>query len=494
MASTDLVEKYTNNNYFTRAEICKDLNTSLIDQIWRENLLYRREKSVNLPIYDNAKFPFTLTQTQKVIALYGELSDRLNSCINAFQRLSEGSIAKYTLTHDMIKVALKCVAKINNLDVSEITLENIMEHSCYDESYNIVKNYYSALENLLTTVDERFDSYFLAKYYALLKGEEELTSFYRITDAYNPSARFLIGAEYNNGVQSKLIEEMMDNLFTFANDNGQPLLTRLMSVIYMFNYIKPFDEFNLELSILAVKSILESTGVTSASIYVPVENILLRSDLFNEISREIQKSHDFTYMFLRGGESLINSFNTIIDRIIQVNAKAIETTANAGDNVKKFKEEFGFVPEKPMFDQQQPAPKPEIKPAPVVLTTPEPDIKPAPVVQAPNMSVPKPAPAPDLHPEPTKKVNIGDTTGLSEKELKAKEIEILQSDPYIKKGQAHFYVRHCTKGRFYTIQEYKKFEGCVYETARTSMDNLAYRGYYRREQIKNKFVYTPIDK
>jgi predicted transcriptional regulator len=49
-------------------------------------------------------------------------------------------------------------------------------------------------------------------------------------------------------------------------------------------------------------------------------------------------------------------------------------------------------------------------------------------------------------------------------------------------------------GKFYTIQQFKKAEGVVYETARTSMDNLAKRGYYRREQVKNKFVYTPISK
>ena len=71
---------------------------------------------------------------------------------------------------------------------------------------------------------------------------------------------------------------------------------------------------------------------------------------------------------------------------------------------------------------------------------------------------------------------------------------LLEQDPFLKKGQAHFYVRHCTMGKYYTIQQYKKCEGCVYETARTSMDNLAKLGYYRREQVKNKFVYTPISK
>ena len=72
--------------------------------------------------------------------------------------------------------------------------------------------------------------------------------------------------------------------------------------------------------------------------------------------------------------------------------------------------------------------------------------------------------------------------------------DLLEMDPMLKKSQAHFYVHHCTQGRYYTIQQFVKFEGCVYETGRTSMDDLAKLGYYRRDQIKNKFVYTPINK
>jgi hypothetical protein len=34
----------------------------------------------------------------------------------------------------------------------------------------------------------------------------------------------------------------------------------------------------------------------------------------------------------------------------------------------------------------------------------------------------------------------------------------------------------------------------VYETARTSMENLVLLGLYRKEPLKNKFVYTPVVK
>ena len=81
---------------------------------------------------------------------------------------------------------------------------------------------------------------------------------------------------------------------------------------------------------------------------------------------------------------------------------------------------------------------------------------------------------------------------LDEKALKRLEEDLLESDPELKRGQAKFYARHCTMGKRYTIQQFKKEINCAYETARTSMDGLVELGYYRQEMVKNKKVYTPI--
>lgn len=64
--------------------------------------------------------------------------------------------------------------------------------------------------------------------------------------------------------------------------------------------------------------------------------------------------------------------------------------------------------------------------------------------------------------------------------------------PQLKKKEAHFYASHCTIGLRYTIEQFKEEEHTVYETARTSMESLAKKGFYKKEQYKNKFVYTPI--
>ena len=81
--------------------------------------------------------------------------------------------------------------------------------------------------------------------------------------------------------------------------------------------------------------------------------------------------------------------------------------------------------------------------------------------------------------------------GLDESDANMVAQHLLELYPTLKKGQAEFYARHCTLGKYYTIGMYKKENDCAYETARTSMDNLASLGFYRKENVRNKFVYTP---
>ena len=70
---------------------------------------------------------------------------------------------------------------------------------------------------------------------------------------------------------------------------------------------------------------------------------------------------------------------------------------------------------------------------------------------------------------------------IDEKQAGRLERYLLESDPNLKRGEAKFYARHCTLGMIYTIAQYKKAIGCVYETARTSMDHLAELGYYKKD-------------
>ena len=90
------------------------------------------------------------------------------------------------------------------------------------------------------------------------------------------------------------------------------------------------------------------------------------------------------------------------------------------------------------------------------------------------------------------------SVSISEKEsatvLNKIENELVERDPNLKRKEAHFYSRHREIGKSYSIADYKRFSRCVYETARTSMDHLAQLGYYKKIQIKNKFVYETIER
>lgn len=83
---------------------------------------------------------------------------------------------------------------------------------------------------------------------------------------------------------------------------------------------------------------------------------------------------------------------------------------------------------------------------------------------------------------------------LSDKEAKEYVQYLLETNPRLSKNQASFLAFHCALGRYYTIQNFKDYAKCAYETARTSMDKLAAEGYYEKLQVKNKFVYTPVRK
>jgi len=70
------------------------------------------------------------------------------------------------------------------------------------------------------------------------------------------------------------------------------------------------------------------------------------------------------------------------------------------------------------------------------------------------------------------------------------ERHIRESDPSLSRAQAYFYARHCTMGKYYSINDFKEVTGCAYETARTSMEHLANSGYYRKEKFKtNLFIH-----
>ncbi|MDD2434615.1 MAG: Fic family protein, partial [Bacilli bacterium] len=152
--------------------------------------------------------------------------------------------------------------------------------------------------------------------------------------------------------------------------------------------------------------------------------------------------------------------------------------------------------------------KPQVEVTPVVEPTPIPEVKVEPVIQSEEVKPQEqPVVAPKEKPKPQEqyvapkvmaqplsndiKLDLDSLEGLEETEYAQRLVEM---QPLLKYRQALFFATHRVYGSYYTIGQFKKFNECAYETARTSMDFLTSLGLYRKEQLKNKFVYTPATK
>lgn len=473
MANNSLEIRFTDDSYATRPEVARALGTNLIDSIWKQILDYRHGFASESGLYDVYKEPLSIVLCTNVVKKMNALSERFSRALENYSAMRVNSIERNTLRVDMFKFALRSVAKVKGIIINDIALENIVSGRNTNLLYEPLVNYFNALMRFEENPSSPIDESLLANYLEILSGGE-LISFYRTSEIAVPSQKVLINREYN-GAPVNQIEPMMSNLIDFINRPNFEISIKAAIVAYMMNYIKPFESFNEEITALLIKCVLAKAGLKDAASVIPLEIILSNDkDGLANASRESQKSKDLTYYALEVSRLFDEALSSLLDRIVQVTRDEVEK--------EMFKEPD--EPEEPAHSAAEPTPVYEQSFASSYVVKPEP-------APAPTYVKPRPKVEPVSN-EP--KVNVQAYQQLDEKALRAAAEELLESDPHLRPAQAHFYVRHCSVGKYYTIQQFKKAEGVVYETARTSMDNLAKRGYYRREQVKNKFVYTPISK
>lgn len=468
MADNTLAIRFSDENYCTRSEVAQALGTNLIEPIWNSIVLYRKQYRKQLNLFDITKVPFTIAYMPNILKRIEGVEQNISEYIVSFGGLQDGSVAKYTLFRDMCISELRYIAKVNKINVNDVALNNIIEFKNTESLYEPLHRYFSALVHLEKNPKERFDLRTIGQYYSIISGTEIEETFFRKSEINTAGQRLLIDREYA-GAPTQEIPTLVNTLINYVNESKDSFVIKVAVALYMINYVKPFEKYNAEMAAILTKLIISLSDVESAAIYIPLESIVLdEKDTLKSISREIQRSRDLTYQVSRVINLLSASIEAVQDRIVQVNVAGVQNSYTYGESKEEFVQEFGFEPSKQIIEE-----------------------KPQEVVEQPKVEEKKPRehkPIEVIHREPDEE------NTLSDKQLRRMAENLLEEDPLLKKKQAHFYVRHCTKGKYYTIQQFKKCEGTVYETARTSMDDLARLGYYRREQVKNKFVYTPIDK
>lgn len=476
MANNQLAIRFTEEMYATKNEVSRELHMSLIDNIWSEILKYRSTYYRYLSLKSIEKNQLMICLCQTVGNNIQKMDNRLFALREDYLNLNRdnGDVERF---EDLCYIkSLQYLAKKYNIETSDIYLRSLVQgdvHELHPEKI-ILRKYLASLRFIKENHSEPVTIDYLADLYSVFTENPELTSFYRDTEDRNPNNRVLIDRRYT-AAPVALIEGLMNSLFTFINTSTLQASAKAIIAYYFINYVRPFPKENEEIALLVMKAILSSEKIDEFAGLIPLENLLLlNQDAFNKICVEVQKTNDLTYFV----NYILKEMNPSLGDIANIKAN------QAADIYRR----DVYLEDK------------EEKAIPTYVAEKE-EVKVEPVIEKPLPEVKKEEPQPkkvEAKPEEPKQEESHEIAfrfipkGLDEKEAQRLEEHLLEMDPSIKKGEAKFYARHCTMHMNYTIQQYKRAIGCAYETARTSMEHLVELHYYRKDKIKNKFVYTPI--
>lgn len=546
MSEKDLAHYYTDENYLSRTELIGALKTSLIDGYWNDILSYRAKyaKKLGYRSINNVGFYYTSTPV---------IAEKISAIELSCARLVN-TIKKMEISHELdeserlCKLAqLKSVSSFTYGDMDELTLKALLNGTYHDANndpaHDSVISFLRTLNHFLTISPVAPSDNFLADGYGyLLDKVDNLTSFYR-TDDFDASAKrslYIPNSDFSYSPYQYIDNLMAEFIAFMGKDGSAPLFVKAVASCQYLHYVRPFLERNDELGVLLGLDAFANSELGKESFYLPLAPILEKSDRFNDLFLLTQRSGDLTYYILYSIkvlspiiEGLISSINNIRVSAYKKEAHQLsdselkETTIipQGGEQLSIFggnepnkqtpepsqekpqtskdessKEEVSF--QAPKANETKVTIKEETKPiqeeakvsVPVQAVTQE-------VIKEEKVPTAKKVESTIVTTEPKEKTATSKAAelslsmpeaALSEKEVKEYIQYLLESNPNLNKNQASFLASHCSIGHFYTIQQFKSYAKCAYETARTSMDKLAEEKYYEKLAVKNKFVYRPI--
>ncbi|MDY2913759.1 MAG: hypothetical protein SOV58_03920 [Candidatus Enteromonas sp.] len=462
----DIGIRYTDEQYVSQRGLGRILGTSLGGYHWNCVLNYRKEFQNYLPLRDINNAPIYSVKTPAILERIHSFENKLRELNQKAEELSHDETLSSQVRKEAVFISLHSAVIIDSKKISDLTLKAMINGMYREENpdHDSILGYLAFLRRFLS--GERFETNdeFFADTLMGLWNTEELLEFYRTTDSRSRYAMNTSDATYRE-CPSKIIESKMESLLAFLRDSGEEVVVTALVGLYFILYLKPFPSNNELIACLLAKNILSAFGTASA--LLPIEKILEPSTGLNDACYEVQTTQDFTYFlsyalpFLEKG----------VDNCLDAFSKVLSATLRE-EKYRLTESDVAPSPKQPEPKQEEPK---QVSPAPTVEE-----------IHAPPKE--NPISAEDLG----RAAVAAPPRALNEKEIKETARYILQTNPNIRKPQALFYAAHCTIGCYYTIQDYKRATRCVYETARTSMDNLAKEGYYEKRQVKNKFVYTPI--
>ena len=482
MAGNDLAMRFTEEKYATKNEVARELKISSVDTFWANILAYRSNFYHYLTVRTIEKKMLLLCGCPAVNSLVNNVEMKMIRVNREYGMLSPQSKGYRFLNQTFQKKILYILNDAEQLQVGEDFVNSVLRNEVVSALPNnmLLVNYLNALNYIKKAYVNAIDEDFLASLYAKLLGTEELTEFYRSNDDHNPENRVLIDRIYTSAPWN-IIDSMMNSLFTFIQTSTLSTSLKAVIVYFYINYVKPFNKYSEEVAVLMAKAVLAHEAFGETVVDLPLEQLLLLSN--EEVARiyvEVQKTADVTYFVNYAFKHLSQYCESFLDEIAQGKVQELKADFYQADETQEERVET--------VDLFEASKEEEVE-------EPQPVLKEEPVVEQPKVLEEQPK-------KKTVKVTYVQEelavayipVALDEKQAVLLEQDLLERDPELKKGEAKFYARHCTKGKKYTIAQYKKSLRCAYETARTSMDHLAELLYYRKEKVKNKYVYIPVEK
>ena len=490
MASNELAIRFTETKYATKSEVAKELRTSLVDTFWHNILAYRSNYNRYLSIKSIDKNMFVFCACQSINNLVNSIEQKISRINEQFLNVCSDPIdAKFFQDKCLVK-ALKAVANKNDLEVTEPYIRSLINGELKEvaASHQVLINYLNTYRFASKKYKDEIDDNYLASLYQKFFNVEEITLYYRNREDTNRENRVIIDRIYTCAPVN-LIDTMMSYLFNFIVNTPLSVVPKALITYFYVNYIRPFNKSSDELGLLLAKSILAHDVYGEIAFMLPIETLMRNTEEIGKLYTDVQKTNDVTYFVNYMGKVFDKLCDDILDELANLSVEILRK-----DNYVEDKPVEESIPEPITYSIQQEEELVEEE-APIEEVEAK-EEKPSIVEKA---SKAKTKEVPEIHDEPIKVNYVKQELAVSyippaldEKEAYRLEVHLREMDPSLKKAEAKFYARHCVIGKKYTIQQFKKYIGCAYETARTSMDHLADLGYYRKEQVKNKFVYSPI--
>ncbi len=482
-----IAETYTDELYLSKNELKTALHTSLIEGPWNEIAGYRKRFSVRLEMQTIKGHPMGAILTQAIRAKLNLVEVDFRRLINKMRTIAGDELAdgdrllRFAEMHDV--AALE--GKMNDPAIKAYLSSRYRPAG--EEGHDRVINFGKTLAHFLAHAPIPADDQFLGTAYGLLLNTDALLSFYRESDPDGAAKRAaLTNSDYPYCPFEK-IPVLMDGLYAMIKNVGVPAILKAIVAFFYITALAPFESRNEELAILMAQDILAADDYGSEAFYLPFSALLVPSEKRENAILNTKRTGDVTYFLYYAISVLRARCNELMDELVRQGAEVYRKEAYLVDEGLEEPSDRG-ISSSERFDQMSLLDEAET-PKPVRPAAP----RPAPVPKA----VERPTPAPKrVEPEPKpagQEISLGRAPkALSDREVKEYTQYLLESNPNLNKNQASFLASHCVIGHYYTIQQFKKHARCAYETARTSMDKLAAEGYYRKEQVKNKYVYTPI--